>query len=37
MNKAVASHEPGDSLVLDVVDQSGPRRAGVKLVRRPTR
>jgi S1-C subfamily serine protease len=37
MDKAVASHEPGDSLVLDVVDQSGPRRAGVKLVRRPTR
>jgi putative serine protease PepD len=37
MNTAVASHEPGDSLVLDVVDQSGPRRATVKVVRRPNR
>jgi S1-C subfamily serine protease len=35
MNKAVAAHRPGDSLVLDVVDQSGPRRATVKVVRRP--
>jgi S1-C subfamily serine protease len=37
MNKAVASHGAGASLVLDVVDQSGPRRATVKVVRRPTR
>jgi putative serine protease PepD len=35
MAKALAAHKPGDSLVLDVVDQSGPRRATVKVVKRP--
>jgi S1-C subfamily serine protease len=35
MSKALAAHKPGDSLVLDVVDQSGPRRAAVKLAKRP--
>jgi S1-C subfamily serine protease len=35
MSKALTSHKPGDSLVLDVVDQSGPRRATVKVVKRP--
>jgi putative serine protease PepD len=35
MSKALTAHKPGDSLVLDVVDQSGPRRATVKVVKRP--
>jgi S1-C subfamily serine protease len=36
MTKAVAATKPGDSLVLDVVDQSGPRRVTVKVAKRPT-
>ncbi len=35
MSKALAARRPGDSLVLDVVDQSGPRRATVKVAKRP--
>ena len=35
MSKALAARKPGDSLVLDVVDQSGPRRATVKVAKRP--
>ena len=35
MSKALAAHKPGDSIVLDVVDQSGPRRATVKVAKRP--
>jgi putative serine protease PepD len=35
MSRALTAHKPGDSLVLDVVDQSGPRRATVKVVKRP--
>jgi putative serine protease PepD len=35
MSKAVAAAKPGDSLVLDVVDQSGPRRVTVKVAKRP--
>jgi S1-C subfamily serine protease len=34
MTKAVASSKPGQSLVLDVVDQSGPRRVIVKVAKR---
>ena len=33
--KALAARKPGDSVVLDVVDHSGPRRATVKIARRP--
>jgi S1-C subfamily serine protease len=36
MAKAVAASKPGDSLVLDVVDQSGPRRVTVRVSKRPT-
>jgi putative serine protease PepD len=35
VSKALAAHKPGDSIALDVVDQSGPRRATVKVVKRP--
>ena len=35
VSKALAAHKPGDSIVLDVVDQSGPRRATVTVVKRP--
>jgi len=35
ISKALAARKPGDSVVLDVVDQSGPRRATVKIARRP--
>jgi putative serine protease PepD len=35
MSKALAARKPGDSVVLDVVDQSGPRRATVKVAKRP--
>jgi putative serine protease PepD len=35
MSKALAARNPGDSVVLDVVDQSGPRRATVKIAKRP--
>jgi S1-C subfamily serine protease len=35
MDKALAAAKPGDSLVLDVTDQSGPRRVTVKVVKRP--
>ena len=35
MSKALAARKPGDSVVLDVVDQSGPRRATVKIAKRP--
>ena len=35
MNKALTAAKPGDSLVLDVSDQSGPRRVTVKVVKRP--
>ena len=35
MAKALATHKPGDSIVLDVVDQSGPRRVTMKVVRQP--
>ncbi|HET6174344.1 MAG TPA: trypsin-like peptidase domain-containing protein [Gaiellales bacterium] len=35
MAKALAARKPGDALVLDVVDQSGPRRATVTVGKRP--
>ena len=35
MNKALAAAKPGDSLVMDVTDQAGPRRVTVKVVKRP--
>jgi putative serine protease PepD len=35
MSRALGAHKPGDSLVLDVVDTSGPRRATVTVGRRP--
>jgi S1-C subfamily serine protease len=35
VNRALAAAKPGDSLVLDVSDQSGPRRVTVKVVKRP--
>jgi serine protease Do len=35
MAKAVAAGKPGDTLVLDVVDQSGPRRTTVTIAKRP--
>jgi S1-C subfamily serine protease len=35
MEKALAAAKPGDSLVMDVTDQSGPRRVTVKVVKRP--
>ena len=35
MSKALAARKPGDSVVLDVVDQSGPRRATVTVAKRP--
>jgi S1-C subfamily serine protease len=35
MNRALGTAKPGDSLVLDVTDQSGPRRVTVKVVKRP--
>jgi S1-C subfamily serine protease len=35
MTKAVATGKPGDRLVLDVVDQSGPRRVTVTIAKRP--
>ena len=35
MTGAVASGKPGDSLVLDVVDRSGPRRVTVTIGKRP--
>jgi S1-C subfamily serine protease len=35
MSKALGALKPGDSVVLDVVDQSGPRRVTVKAVKRP--
>ena len=34
LEKALATHKPGDS-VLDVVDQSGPRRVTVVIAKRP--
>jgi S1-C subfamily serine protease len=35
MTKALAASKPGDSLVMDVLDQSGPRRVTVKVGKRP--
>jgi S1-C subfamily serine protease len=35
MSKALAARKPGDSIVLDVVDQSGPRRATMTVGKRP--
>jgi S1-C subfamily serine protease len=35
ISKALANHKPGDSVVLDVVDASGPRRVTVTLAKRP--
>jgi S1-C subfamily serine protease len=35
LSKALASHKPGDSIVLDVVDQSGPRRVRIVVAKRP--
>jgi putative serine protease PepD len=35
MTKAVAAGKPGDALVLDVVDRSGPRRVTVTIAKRP--
>jgi putative serine protease PepD len=35
MSKALAARKPGGSVVLDVLDQSGPRRATVSLAKRP--
>jgi S1-C subfamily serine protease len=35
MSKALSSHKAGDSIVLDVVDQSGPRRVRVTIAKRP--
>jgi S1-C subfamily serine protease len=35
MSKVLAARKPGDSMVLDVVDSSGPRRVTVKVVKRP--
>jgi S1-C subfamily serine protease len=35
MNRALSAAKPGDSLVLDVTDQSGPRRVTVTVVKRP--
>jgi S1-C subfamily serine protease len=35
MTKALAAAKPGDSLVLDVTDQSGPRRVTVTVAKRP--
>ena len=35
LSKALASHKPGDSIVLDVVDQSGPRRVRIVIAKRP--
>jgi S1-C subfamily serine protease len=35
MSRALAARKPGDSIVLDVVDQSGPRRAKVTTGKRP--
>jgi len=35
MTKALTGSKPGDSLVMDVVDQSGPRRLTVKVAKRP--
>ena len=35
LSKALATHKPGDSIVLDVVDQSGPRRVRIVIAKRP--
>jgi hypothetical protein len=35
MARALAARKPGDSIVLDVVDQSGPRRATVTAGKKP--
>jgi S1-C subfamily serine protease len=35
VSKVLGSHKPGDSVVLDVVDPAGPRRATVTLGKRP--
>ena len=35
LEKALATHKPGDSIVLDVVDQSGPRRVRIVIAKRP--
>ena len=35
ISKALSDHKPGDSLVLEVVDSGGPRRANVTLAKRP--
>jgi serine protease Do len=35
MAKALGSHKPGDSVVLEVVDSNGPRRVTVTLAKRP--
>jgi S1-C subfamily serine protease len=35
MSRALARHKSGDSLVLDVLDQSGPRRVTVTVATRP--
>ena len=35
ISKALGAHKPGDSVVLDVVDQSGPRRVTVTVGKRP--
>jgi S1-C subfamily serine protease len=35
LSKALSSHKPGDSVVLEVVDAAGPRRMSVTLAKRP--
>ena len=35
MSRALAARKPGEAVALDVVDQSGPRRATVKVAKRP--
>src|SRR4029077_20075982 len=35
LSRALSNRKPGDSVVLDVVDQSGPRRVTVTVAKRP--
>jgi S1-C subfamily serine protease len=35
MSRTLAARKPGDSMVLDVVDSAGPRRATVKVAKQP--
>jgi S1-C subfamily serine protease len=35
LSRAMSSRKPGDSVVLDVLDQSGPRRIAVTVAKRP--